>query len=243
METGKAATLLIATAVAESGRRWSHRLRETFAVCEVAEREALEQVMANLRPHVLVLDLTLPRLGRVEGLPSIQQLSLSTKTLVLTDAPTDSEGISALKAGAKGYWARAIDPAQLEKALELVQKGEFWVQRRLIVSLVAEIMSLAERRQEDPDGRLDSRVESLTDRQRVVADLISKGVSNKEIARRLNITERTVKAHLTEMFRNLGVPDRLHLALFLNGYARLYSLGCVLPEALEPWQGVWWASV
>ncbi len=67
-QTAKA-TLVIASAVAESRRRWGHKLHESFAICEVAERRALEQVTANLRPVVLVLDFTLPQLGRVRGLP------------------------------------------------------------------------------------------------------------------------------------------------------------------------------
>jgi DNA-binding NarL/FixJ family response regulator len=61
---------------------------------------------------------------------------------------------------------------------------------------------------------------SLTERQRLVADLISRGASNKEIGSRLNITERTVKAHLTETFRNVGVSGRLELALLLQRQSR-----------------------
>src|SRR4029079_5547655 len=66
--------------------------------------------------------------------------------------------------------------------------------------------------EKEPEGHL----ENLTLRQREVAEAIARGASNKEIARRLNVTERTVKAHLTNMFRNVGVFDRLHLALLLN---------------------------
>ncbi len=217
--TGKA-TVVIASAVAESRWRWSRRLEETFAVCEVAERRALEQVAANLKPSVLILDLALPRLRRAHGLPAILHLSPSTKTLVLTDVLADSEGIFALTAGAKGYYTRTIDPGHLKRAVEAIQRGEIWIERKLIQGLVAELVSLSERRQTEPDGPPNDHLESLTGRQRVIADLIGRGACNKEIARRLNITERTVKAHLTETFRQLGVPDRLRLALLLRGYAR-----------------------
>jgi DNA-binding NarL/FixJ family response regulator len=214
-------TLVIATAVRESRRCWCDRLQGTFAICEVAERKALEQVTANLKPAVLVVDLALPQFGRVWGLPHIQRLSPSTKTLALTDTPAENEAISALTAGAKGYYARTIDPAQLKKAVEAMQKGEMWIQRRFIPSLVAEIVSL--QREKDCAAEMDRLLDGLTARQRLVADLISVGASNKEIASRLNIAERTVKAHLTETFRNLGVSDRLHLALRMNGYARPLS--------------------
>jgi len=207
-------SLVIASPVVESRRRWGRKLQEAFAICEVAERRALEQVTANLRPDVLILDLTLPNLGRVRGLPHIQQLSLSTKTLVLTDAPAEAEAIAALKAGAKGYCSRAIDPVQLKKAAQVLHKGEMWVQRKLIPSLVAELISLTERSPRDAGA--DPQLEGLTARQRLVADLLTSGACNKEIASRLNIAERTVKAHLTEAFRNFGVSDRLKLALLLS---------------------------
>jgi DNA-binding NarL/FixJ family response regulator len=213
------ATIVIASAVAETRKRWSHRLRETFAVCEVAELRALEHVAANLKPSILVLDLTLPGLGRVRGLPHIQGLSPTTKTIVLADSPADGEGICALKAGAKGYYTRTIDSAHLKKAVEAVQKGEIWVQRKLIPRLVAGLISLTETRQKasnESNGELDRRLECLTLRQRGVADLIARGASNKEIASELNVSERTVKSHLTGMFRNVGVSDRLQLALLLS---------------------------
>ena len=213
-EMGKP-TLVVASPVIESRRRWSYTLQEAFSVCEVAERRALEQVTANLKPSILVLDLTLPGLGRVRGLPNMQRLSPATKTLVLTDSPADGEGICALKAGVKGYYTRTIDPAHLKKAVQAVQKGEIWVQRKLIPGLVAGLISLTETRQKD-DGKPDRRLECLTLRQREVADLIGRGASNKEIATELSIAERTVKAHLTEVFRNIGVLDRMQLALLLN---------------------------
>jgi DNA-binding NarL/FixJ family response regulator len=99
----------------------------------------------------------------------------------------------------------------------LVLKGELWVKRTLVHALIAALVARAENR---PKGRFHEfdrrRLERLTHRQREVAESIATGASNKEIARRLNVTERTVKAHLTEMFRNVGVMDRLHLALLLN---------------------------
>jgi DNA-binding NarL/FixJ family response regulator len=211
------ATLVIATALREIRGRWRDKLQSTFIIYEVAERRALEHVTANLKPSALVVDLALPQLGRVSGLLHIQQLSPSTKTLALTDAPAENEAIRALRAGAKGYYTRMIDAAQLKKAVDVIQKGEFWVQRRLIPSLVAEIVSL--HGQKCSLAEAGVLLDGLTARQRLVANLIRTGASNKEVAIQLNIAERTVKAHLTETFRNLGVSDRLHLALRLNGYA------------------------
>jgi two-component system nitrate/nitrite response regulator NarL len=210
-------TVVVASAFAQSRRHWSQKLHGTFAICEVAEGKALEQVMANLRPDVLVLDLKLPRLGRVRGLPRIQRLSPSTKMLILSNVSAESQEIAALKAGAKGFGPRAMSPTQIRKAVEVVQKGDVWVRRMLIPRLIAELKALTERRLRDPDQTPDRQMQGLTSRQRLVAGLIRMGACNKEIAKELNITERTVKAHLTGTFRQLGVSDRLELALLLNG--------------------------
>ena len=220
MKRSTKATVVIASAADESRALWRSRLEDTYDLWEVAERRALERVTANVRPDILILDLTLPQLGRVRGLPHIQQLSLSTKTIVLTDAPAESEGIGTLKAGAKGYYSRDIHPALLKEAVEAVQKGEIWIERKLVASLVTEIISLTEERQIVPDAKPNPCLENLTLRQQMVAAMIGQGACNKEIASRLKISERTVKAHLTETFRSLGITDRLQLALlWMKGHS------------------------
>jgi DNA-binding NarL/FixJ family response regulator len=191
-------------------------LADTFTISEVSHRGALDQVMLRLSPDLLVLDLTLPQLGGLAGLSHIRGLSPSTKTLVLTEAPSETEGIAVLKAGAKGYYARYIDLSHLKKAVHVIQKGEIWIQRTLVTSLIGELTTHAGPGQSEPDAAQAGLIEGLSIRQRLVADLVSKGASNKEIASMLNICERTVKAHLTEVFRAIGVPDRLQLALLLN---------------------------
>lgn len=206
--------------------RWIERLRSGLTVCEVADRGVLDRAMASLKPDVLVLDLALPGLCRVGGLLHVQRLSPSTRMIALTDTPSDGEGVSALMAGARGYCARSIDPRQLEKAVLAVRNGEIWASRSLFPLLIAELIALSGGREGDRRSRSDPRLENLTARQRVVADLISRGARNKEIASRLMITERTVKAHLSQAFRTVGVSDRLQLALLLRGDA---GEGCSSP--------------
>ena len=214
------ATLVIACPAAEGGR-WIGEFQDAFAVCGVAERMALEQATVNLKPEILVVDLALTGLRRARGLRDIHLLSPETKIVVLTDTPTEREGIFALKAGARAYCARTIEPASLKKAVIAVQHGEIWAPRNLVPGLVAELVSLIDSREKDGNQPKPACcLASLTERQRLVADLISRGASNKEIGSRLNITERTVKAHLTEAFRNVGVSGRLELALLLQRQSR-----------------------
>lgn len=209
----------MASLSAENRQSWVQRLQEALAVCEVIERRVLERVMVDLQPDILVIDLALPGLRGVRGLRNIQRLSPSTRIVVLSETPTEREGLFALKAGARGYCTRSIDCEHLEKAVAAVQKGEIWAPRNLVPRLIAELRSLIDtRKKEDFQRAPDPRLDTLTARQRAVADLIGRGAGNKEIATRLRISERTVKAHLTQVFRNIGVSDRLQLALLLKGH-------------------------
>jgi two-component system nitrate/nitrite response regulator NarL len=209
----RVSTLVIATPLRGDRWRWVERLRRILSVFEADDWTLLERVMANLKPDVLVVDLRLPGLDEVRGLIRVPRVCPFTKIIALTDTPTDREGVSVLKAGAKGYCARSTAPQQLEKAIAAVQKGEIWAPRRLVHGVVAELLFLVDNRSNGLVAKPDPRLNSLTQRQRVIADLISRGACNKEVAQRLNITERTVKAHLTAAFRNVGVSDRLQLAL------------------------------
>jgi DNA-binding NarL/FixJ family response regulator len=207
--------VVVASAVAERRRRWRRAVEPPFSVHEVADRATLERSLAHRQPLVLLLDLALPELGGTGGVQALQRVRPSTRILLLTKTADDREGLSALKAGARGYCHADIDPGLLKKATDLVQKGEIWVGRKLIPHLLEELTSATESRQRQASARRDSRLERLTPREREIVDLLSGGANNKEMAKQLDVTERTVKAHLTAIYRKLGVADRLQLALFV----------------------------
>lgn len=207
--------VLIASAVAKIRKRWADALKKSFTIIEVTERAALKRRMTKSRPSVLLLDLALPHLGGVEGVSAIRRLSPSTIVILLTRSPNDVEVIRALKAGAKGYCHRDIDPSLLNKALDVVQKGEIWVERKVIPHLLEELTSVTERPQKDSAMQPDIPFAYLTPREQQIAQLVGDGSCNKEIANWLHISERTVKAHLTSIFRKLHISDRLHLALLM----------------------------
>ncbi len=216
-----ASVVLIASPIAGVRAQWNQGLQEKFPVYEAAERSALDKSMANLKPAILLLDLALPGLGGVEGVPAVQRISPSTSIILMTSTPNDREGLAALKVGARGYCSHGMDPNLLRKAVMVVIKGEIWVARNVFAPLLEELTSLTERRHKEFPPNLDTRLDRLTPREREIAQLIGGGASNKEIAGRLNITEATVKAHLTAIFRKLGLSDRLGLALFVTEYNRV----------------------
>lgn len=214
------ALVLIAGPDAGMRKQWRQGLQEKFAVQEVADRSALEASLLSTKPAVLLLDLALRRLSGVGDIPAVQKVSPSTKIILLTGAPNEKEGVYALKAGAKGYCEKGLPPALLCKAVEMVLTDQIWVGRNVVPHLLEELASLSARRLQDASAESFSQLESLTRRERAVACLVGDGASNKEIASRLSITEATVKAHLTAVFRKLGLSDRLRLALFMAEHDR-----------------------
>jgi DNA-binding NarL/FixJ family response regulator len=216
--------------VAGLRKRCRQALSNGYSVHESADRGDLERGIVGHRPAAVLLDIALPGLGGASGIASVQKLRAAARIIVLTEAPDEREGIAILKAGARGYCHRDIDIGLLEKATHVVLKGEIWVGRKLIPHLLEELTVLTEQRRRDAPGRSDERLERVTPRERQIVDLLSVGASNKEIAKRLNVTERTVKAHLTAIFRKLGLSGRLQLALFALEHGR----SAREPEAIGP---------
>ncbi|MDP3419866.1 MAG: response regulator transcription factor, partial [Thiobacillus sp.] len=130
--------------------------------------------------------------------------------VVLSNVPEDDQGLAVLAAGASGYCSALTLPSVLRQVAGVVEHGGLWVGPRLMQRLM---QGLATRGNATPDVSLDL----LSQRERQVAVAVARGSTNKEIARAMNITERTVKAHLSAAFEKLGVRDRMQLALLVNG--------------------------
>ena len=208
---------VLAASSAVLRRRLAAGLEGWPAPVEAADRVELEERMLTSRPAVVFLDLALPGLSGLDGVPDIQRLNPGTRLVLLASAPSERQAVFALVAGARGYCDRNIDPSQVKKAVEVVQRGEIWIGRHVVPHLLRRITSLTPAGPDaGPGGRLPRRFDFLAPREREIALLVGSGANNREIAERLSITESTVKAHLTSVFRKLDVPDRLRLALFVR---------------------------
>lgn len=148
-------------------------------------------------------------------LRTITGQSACPQFIALSDEPNDDEGLVAFSAGASGYCNAHAAPEVLHQVAEVVLHGGLWVGRSILDRLV---FAVTRRQQSSPAGNTQVVLEqaSLTEREREVTLQVANGVANKEIALALDISERTVKAHLTSAFKKLGVRDRLQLALLLN---------------------------
>lgn len=154
--------------------------------------------------------------GGTQWRTQVQQvLSLlpSAKVIVLSNNPEQIEAMQALELGAVGYLHAYAHQQVLKEVCNVVMHGGVWLGRELLKHLIT-LSTHGNRQQQDV---IDEVLEALTKREREVALEAAKGNSNKEIARTLSISERTVKAHLTSVFDTLKVKDRLHLALVLQG--------------------------
>lgn len=199
---------------------WNQGLKG-FATVAVTDHAQLTRCLAERPPAVLLLDLDLPQLGGIGGVAALRTRQSATRIIVLASRPDEKEGLTALKMGARGYCDRAITPALLGRALDAVQNGEIWVGRKLTSHLLDELSALAEAsEQKDAVADMDSRLNRLTPRERDIVGELGAGASNKEIAQKLAVTERTVKAHLTAAFRKLETPGRLQAALLIVEHAR-----------------------
>lgn len=154
------------------------------------------------RPDILIADLTMPGLTGLELLREIQSAVLPAKVILLTARIEHEQVLEAMRLGAAGIVLKESAPLQILDCIRRVATGERWIDE-----------ALGQRRPPTDDR--------LTAREHDVVRMVAEGLSNREIAERLDITEGTVKTHLRAVFEKLGVSSRMKLSV----YAREHGLG------------------
>lgn len=161
---------------------------------------------------------------------ALDQLSLLrqsvgvTPVIALANHPDNAEALALFSAGVRGYCNAHATAANLRQVASVVQAGGLWIGEALMQRLLAStqaamsLMPIAGLPRDDVARGTADRLLALTEREREVARAVANGSSNKEIARQLGITERTIKAHVGSIFQKLKARDRLHLALIVNGH-------------------------
>ena len=139
------------------------------------------------------------------------------KIFLFTDRPDEDEGLEFLKIGIVGYANTYISPARLAQAIQVVMSGSVWIGQAVMQRLIQETIGRGgDGAETSKHSSPDRKVSTLTAREKEIAELVAKGQANLEIAYTLNITERTVKAHLSSIYSKTGTGSRLNLALLLN---------------------------
>ncbi len=166
--------------------------------------EAL-QLVASVSPDVVLMDLSMPNLDGVGATRQLMAAHPDLHVVVLTSFSDQSRILDALDAGASGYLLKHASAEELFDAIRAAAMGG-----APLDPMAARVLLNANR-----DRRVDNQ---LSDREQEVLALVSQGLANKHIARRLGITERTVKAHLTHIFQRIGVTDRTQAALWARDH-------------------------
>ena len=152
----------------------------------------------------------LPQAHIDETIRAVRKLSPEVRTVVISSAPSQQEALLALNAGASGYCHAQATPQMLQQVATVVNNGGLWIGPQLMTRVVAAAGRFFAPEPDHPG------LKQLTPRENEVALAVGRGASNREVAEQLEITERTVKAHLGAIFDKLGVRDRLQLMLYLS---------------------------
>lgn len=142
--------------------------------------------------------------------------NLAIRFLVVGSNWSEDDQINVLTHGAAGYCEVSESPKLILQALEQIIKGDIWIPRLLVPKVIGSLIKMKATADKVPSSKSIKLFELLSNREKDVAKLIQSGTNNKTIASALQISERTVKAHLTSIFKKLNIPSRLHLAVFIK---------------------------
>ncbi|MDB5081320.1 MAG: DNA-binding response regulator [Chloroflexi bacterium] len=169
-------------------------------------KEALQKVQ-ELEPDVVLMDLVMPVMDGLTAIKQIKQLRPSTEVIALTSFADDEKVFTAIRSGATGYLLKDVQPNDLVKAVLAADRGEVQLHPEVAKLLMHEVVS--------PAKEVDS-LDELTEREREVLGLLGLGMSNKEIAYKISVSEKTVKAHVSSILNKLNLPGRTHAALYAS---------------------------
>jgi DNA-binding NarL/FixJ family response regulator len=170
-------------------------------VGEAADGEQALELAIELQPDVVLMDLSMPVMDGVEATRALLTERPDSVVVVLTSFSDSARVTEALKAGAVGYMLKDCDPRDLLAAIRSASEGHAPLDPRVARALL-------------PTATTASPADGLSTREREVLRLVAQGLANKQVGTRLGISERTVKAHLGRVFREIGVSDRTSAALW-----------------------------
>ncbi len=192
-------------------RKGVHQLLEmggNFVLAgEAADGAAGLALAKRLNPDLILLDINMKGMNGIETLRAIKAADLDGRVIMLTVSDHEEDLVGALRAGADGYLLKDMEPEQLLASLEAAAQGQMALSERLVGVLARALRE--ENRPTDPERA------GLTDREREILRLVAEGMSNKMIARKLDISESTVKVHVKHLLKKLNLRSRVEAAVWV----------------------------
>jgi two-component system nitrate/nitrite response regulator NarL len=179
------------------------------ALTVVGEAASGEEGLAKakaLQPDLILLDLNMKGMDGIETLKAIKEAELDSRVIMLTVSDNEENVVAALRAGADGYLLKDMEPEDILQRLGQAAAGRLVISDNLTELLARALCEEPHPRDEDAAG--------LTDRERQILDLVAQGLSNKHIARQLDITEGTVKVHVKHLLKKLNLRSRVEAAVW-----------------------------
>lgn len=174
-------------------------------IAEANDGEECIEKLKTVHPQILLLDINMPKKNGIEVLQEIKNKNINVKILILTVHGEIEYLLKAVDIGVDGYILKDSESSELKKAINAVINGESYIQPKLIPALNNRLVA----RDVDKD-----KIDLLTARELEVLIQVANGKFNKEIATSLNISERTVKNHISNIFKKIEVSDRTQAAVF-----------------------------
>jgi DNA-binding NarL/FixJ family response regulator len=203
--------ILLSSANSPVVTRWAGLLNERFETEKAQSLDELKTLCASRKFDAILLHRMLIDMPAFSGLINT---SPAARFFLLSDRPDEEDALLFLKLGIVGYGNTYISSPRLIEALGVITNGGVWLGQKIIQRLIMDTSGNAK-----GDGEKDTAgpaMAKLTKAERHIAEFIARGQSNLEIAANLNITERTVKAHLTSIYAKTKTGNRLNLALLIN---------------------------
>ena len=209
--------ILVASNNTALTERFTSVLDEVFSLVVTTSSSGLDILISQSNPQLIMIDPALFNDTLTETITAAINQATQARIIILEgDENKPVDQLALFKTGVHGFLSHTITSTLLLKAVHAVYAGETWVPRQLITRLIGELARDSSAGTHSLNFAGNSSIEHLTPREMQVAKMVHRGGNNKLIARELDISERTVKAHLSAIFRKLDVENRLHLALFFS---------------------------
>lgn len=190
--------------------------KNILIVGEASRGDEVIKVIERTKPDILLLDLKMPKGDVVQTLLDVRATNPATKVLILTAYSEDENIMNAAKGGAMGYVLKGIDFPTLLQAIKTVHKGGLWIDKETPSADAFEEIARGQLNEVGEATHSDI-IDMLTKREKEILRLVSEGLTNDEIGKKIFISEKTVKTHLTNIFDKLKVNNRFKAALLIMG--------------------------